>query len=169
MEHGAKGRKSRRVPITGRADPPRWSAAGQGPGIESMVDRPTKRMLFPRSTIAAPPAGTVRVTPCLPLRSLRLNRALRCGHRGWLTLDELASTLVLDVARIDRARILRGWTRRALGLQAHVDEGALCDLFAGRRRHTFGTLRAVCQAFELSLAQVVAFHEIERSNSEADH
>jgi transcriptional regulator with XRE-family HTH domain len=63
----------------------------------------------------------------------------------------------VDVATIDRARILRGWTRRDLARQACVDEGTLCDLFAGRRQPTFGTLRAVCQALGLLLEQVVAF------------
>jgi transcriptional regulator with XRE-family HTH domain len=63
----------------------------------------------------------------------------------------------VDAGAIDRARILRGWTRRALAEQAHVDEGTLCDLFAGRRRPTFGTLNAVCQALELSLEGVISF------------
>jgi transcriptional regulator with XRE-family HTH domain len=58
---------------------------------------------------------------------------------------------------MDRARILRGWTRRDLAQQAHVDEGTLCDLFAGRRRPTFGTLCALCQALELPLEDVIAF------------
>jgi transcriptional regulator with XRE-family HTH domain len=65
----------------------------------------------------------------------------------------------VDIATIDRARILRGWTRRDLGREAHVDEGTLCDLFAGRRRPTFGTLRALCQTLELSLESVVTFVE----------
>jgi len=38
-----------------------------------------------------------------------------------------------------------------------VDEGTLCDLFAGRRRPTFGTLRALCHALELSLEDVIRF------------
>ena len=63
----------------------------------------------------------------------------------------------VDVAAIDRARILRGWTRRGLGREAHVDEGTLCDLFAGRRRPTFGTLRAVCLALGLALEDVICF------------
>ncbi|HVC78423.1 MAG TPA: helix-turn-helix transcriptional regulator [Candidatus Micrarchaeaceae archaeon] len=63
----------------------------------------------------------------------------------------------VDAAVIDRARILRGWTRRDLARQAHVDEGTLCDMFAGRRRPTFGTLRAVCQALGLSLEDVLSF------------
>jgi transcriptional regulator with XRE-family HTH domain len=58
---------------------------------------------------------------------------------------------------IDRARILRGWTRRDLARQAHVDEGTLCDFFAGRRRPTFGTLRALCRVLELPLEDVIAF------------
>jgi len=67
----------------------------------------------------------------------------------------------VDAAAIDRARILRGWTRRDLAQQAHVDEGTLCDLFAGRRRPTFGTLRAICQVLDLSLEAVIAFIRVE--------
>lgn len=63
----------------------------------------------------------------------------------------------VDVEAIDRARVLRGWTRRDLARQAHIDEGTLCDLFAGRRRPTFGTMRAICQSLDLSLADVIAF------------
>jgi transcriptional regulator with XRE-family HTH domain len=63
----------------------------------------------------------------------------------------------VDVASIDRERILRGWTRRDLGQHAHVDEGTVCDLFGGRRRPTFGTLQAVCNALGLSLHQVIRF------------
>ena len=63
----------------------------------------------------------------------------------------------VDVVTIDRARVLRGWTRRELGHEAHVDEGTLCDLFAGRRRPTFGTLRALCGALDLDLEDVLAF------------
>jgi len=63
----------------------------------------------------------------------------------------------VDAAAIDRARILRGWTRRDLAEQARVDEGTLCDLFAGRRRPTFGTLRALCNSLGLSFDSVIAF------------
>jgi transcriptional regulator with XRE-family HTH domain len=63
----------------------------------------------------------------------------------------------VDVGTIDRARILRGWTRRDLAEQAHVDEGTLCDLFGGRRRPTFGTLHAICGALDLSFREVIDF------------
>ncbi len=63
----------------------------------------------------------------------------------------------VDVMKIDRARVLRGWTRRELGREAHIDEGTLCDLFAGRRRPTFGTLRALCRALDLALEDVLVF------------
>lgn len=63
----------------------------------------------------------------------------------------------VDVAAIDRARILLGWTRRDLGREAHVDEGTLCDLFAGRRRPNFGTLRAICSALALGFEDVISF------------
>lgn len=63
----------------------------------------------------------------------------------------------VDVAAIDRARILRGWTRRDLGRHAHVDEGTLCDLFAGRRQPQFATLQAICGAVALSMDLVIEF------------
>jgi len=63
----------------------------------------------------------------------------------------------VDIAALDRARILRGWTRRDLARQARLDEGTLCDLFAGRRHPTFGTLRALCRPLELSLDDLIAF------------
>ena len=63
----------------------------------------------------------------------------------------------VDVAAIERTRILRGWTRRQLGREPHVDEGTLCDLFASRRPPSFGTLRALCSALDLSLEDVITF------------
>ena len=63
----------------------------------------------------------------------------------------------VDTGAIDRARVLNGWTRRDLAQHAHVDEGTLCNLFAGRRRPTFGTLRALCQTLELSLEDMILF------------
>lgn len=63
----------------------------------------------------------------------------------------------VNIAALDQARILRGWTRRDLARQAHVDEGTLCDLFACRRRPTFGTLRALCRELELRFEDVIAF------------
>jgi len=58
---------------------------------------------------------------------------------------------------IDPARILRGWTRRDLGRKANVEEGTLCDLIAGRRRPTFGTLRAICHALGLPMEAMIRF------------
>lgn len=63
----------------------------------------------------------------------------------------------VDAAAIDRARILRGWTRRDLARQAHVDEGTLCDFFAGRRHPTFGTLRALCRVLDVGFDEVICF------------
>lgn len=63
----------------------------------------------------------------------------------------------VNTATMERARILRGWTRRELARKALVDEGTLCDLLSGRRRPTFGTLRAICNALELDLQNVIRF------------
>ena len=61
------------------------------------------------------------------------------------------------MATIDRARTLRVWTRRDLAREAQVEEGTLCDLFGGRRRPTFETLRAIFVALEIPLDDVIAF------------
>jgi transcriptional regulator with XRE-family HTH domain len=66
----------------------------------------------------------------------------------------------VNVIAIDRARILRGWTRRDLAREADVDEGTLCDLFAGRRRPNFATIRALCDALDLPLEGVIAFSDV---------
>jgi transcriptional regulator with XRE-family HTH domain len=68
----------------------------------------------------------------------------------------------LDLVRLERARILRGWTRRDLARAAHVDEGTLSDLFRARRRPTFGTITAVCSSLELGLDEVILFEDDER-------
>jgi hypothetical protein len=47
-----------------------------------------------------------------------------------------------------------------LAREARVDEGTLCDLLAGRRRPTFGTIRAVGHVLDLSLEDVIRFSEI---------
>ena len=70
----------------------------------------------------------------------------------------------VDAAAIDQRRVLRGWTRRDLAQNAHIDEGTLCDLFAGRRRPTFGTLRAICKALEFSLEDVIEFRSGDNGN-----
>lgn len=77
-----------------------------------------------------------------------------------MTLKRTQSWSV-DTAAIDRARILHGWTRRDLARHAHIDEGTLCDLFVGRRRPTFGTLRALCKALEVTLEDVIEFRGFE--------
>ena len=63
----------------------------------------------------------------------------------------------VNVEAIERARILRGWTRRNLAGAAGIDEGTLCDLVSGRRRPAFGTLRLICEALELGLEAVISF------------
>jgi len=74
----------------------------------------------------------------------------------------------VDEAVIDRARVLRGWTRRDLAGHAQVDEGTLCGLLASRRHPTFGTLRALCQALELSLGDVIEFASDSAARSEME-
>ena len=63
----------------------------------------------------------------------------------------------VDVAKLERARILRGWTLRRLAAESHVDRGTLSSLVLGRRRATLETIQAVCQAVDLTLADVIVF------------
>jgi len=66
-------------------------------------------------------------------------------------------TWTVNVEEIERARILQGWTRRDLARQAHIDEGTLGDLLSGRRRPTFGVLRAVGLVLGLSPEGLIEF------------
>jgi DNA-binding XRE family transcriptional regulator len=70
-------------------------------------------------------------TPCPRIRQVALRG--RAADLEWS----------VNVEAIEHARILHGWTRRDLARQAHIDEGTLSDLMAGRRRPTFGTLRLI--------------------------
>jgi hypothetical protein len=58
---------------------------------------------------------------------------------------------------VDRERLLRGWTLGGLAREAHVDPGTLGDMIARRRRPMLGTVRAVCSALDLTLADVLTF------------
>jgi len=64
-----------------------------------------------------------------------------------------------NVRAIERARILRGWTKADLARAAHVDPGTLSDLTTRRRRPTFGTVQALCGALDLSLPGVIVFED----------
>jgi len=65
----------------------------------------------------------------------------------------------LDIGVIERARILRGWTKAELARVAHIDPGTLSDMTLGRRRPTFGTTHAVCVALGLVLSEVIVFRD----------
>lgn len=71
---------------------------------------------------------------------------------------DAARTWSVDVAVIERERIVRGWTQRELACRAQVDPGTLCDLLGRRRRSTFGTVQAICAALGLTLAQAINVH-----------
>ncbi len=100
--------------------------------------------------------GTRNTVPAIAVLASKRCIPLRPWNYPHICRYEVAP-MVRGAAAIDRARILRGWTRRELGRHAHVDEGALCDLFAGRRRPTLGTLRALCSSLEFALSEVIKF------------
>jgi len=63
----------------------------------------------------------------------------------------------LNVRTIERARILRGWTKADLARAAHLDPGTLSDMTLGRRQPTLETVQAVCVALGLVLSDVIVF------------
>jgi DNA-binding Xre family transcriptional regulator len=65
----------------------------------------------------------------------------------------------VDVARIERARVLKAWTRKQLAGVAHVTPKTLTDMCSRRRRPTFGTVQAVCDALGLTVADVIVFED----------
>ena len=65
----------------------------------------------------------------------------------------------VNIRVMERQRILRGWTQAQLARVAHVDPKTLGDLVVGRRRPTFGTVRALCNALDLTLSDVIVFVE----------
>jgi DNA-binding Xre family transcriptional regulator len=77
--------------------------------------------------------------------------------RGMRSQVVLRERWTVDVVRIDRARILKGLTRRQLATIAHVDPDTLGDLLARRRRPTLGSLMAICSQLDLTLAEVIEF------------
>jgi transcriptional regulator with XRE-family HTH domain len=65
----------------------------------------------------------------------------------------------LNVSRIERVRVLNGWTRKHLAGLAHVDPKTLTDMCSGRRRPQLGTVQAVCTALGLTVGDVIVFDE----------
>jgi len=63
----------------------------------------------------------------------------------------------VNVERLDRERLLRGWTLGELARVAHVDPGTLGDMVAHRRRPMVGTVQTVCAALDLTLADLLVF------------
>jgi transcriptional regulator with XRE-family HTH domain len=64
---------------------------------------------------------------------------------------------IVDVERIEKTSVLRGWTQRQLAQHAHIDPGTLSDLLASRRRPTLGTVTAICEALGLELGDAIVF------------
>jgi len=60
---------------------------------------------------------------------------------------------------VERERVLPDWTRRDLALAARVDPKTLNEFVGGRRRPHLGTVRALCLALEIRLADVIEFGE----------
>jgi len=71
----------------------------------------------------------------------------------------LAVEWSVNVSRIERARVLNGWTRARLASVARVDSKTLADLCSGRRQPSFRTVQALCAAPNLTIADVIVFED----------
>lgn len=93
----------------------------------------------------------------------RVPRAVKEAPAGAAPTQERTATVrwSVDVRAIERARVLRAWTRGELARAAHVDEKTLRDMLSGRRRPAFGTVQAVCTALGLTLPDVIVFADVE--------
>lgn len=65
----------------------------------------------------------------------------------------------VNLAVLDRSRVLRGWTRGDLARHAGVDAGTVSDMFRSRRRPVLGTVQALSAAVGLMLEQVIVFED----------
>jgi transcriptional regulator with XRE-family HTH domain len=65
----------------------------------------------------------------------------------------------VNVDRMERARVLRAWTRKQLAGAARVDPKTLTDICSGRRRPNLGTIQAICTALGLSLSEAIVFED----------
>jgi len=63
----------------------------------------------------------------------------------------------VDVAALQRAQVLRGWTQRDLARAAVVDSDTVSDVYRARRRPTFRTILALCRVLDLEMNQVIRF------------
>ena len=63
----------------------------------------------------------------------------------------------IELALLDRERVLRGWRRADLARHAHVDPGTLSDMFRRKRRPALGTVQAIVSALGLTLGLVIVF------------
>jgi transcriptional regulator with XRE-family HTH domain len=65
----------------------------------------------------------------------------------------------LDLAALDRQRVVRGWTRAELARRAHVAPATLSCMFRGHRRPVFASVQALCVALGLELQDVIVFED----------
>ena len=63
----------------------------------------------------------------------------------------------LRVDQLDRARVLAGLSERELARKSCVDRKTIADALCRRRRPTLGSIRAICRALGLTLADVIEF------------
>jgi DNA-binding XRE family transcriptional regulator len=87
-------------------------------------------------------------------------------ERGWpaVTGPRSAARWYVNVDRIERARVLRAWTRKHLAGVAGVDPKTLTNMCSGRRRPS-RTVQSVSVALGLTVVEVVVFEDPAPSGS----
>lgn len=65
----------------------------------------------------------------------------------------------LDTDRLERTRIIQGWTRGELARRARVDPATVGSLLNGQRRPQLVTIQRVAAALNLSLVEVIRFED----------
>ncbi len=69
------------------------------------------------------------------------------------------------ISKIDKLRIERGWSVNRLAVEAGLTQSTLNNLFSRRNDPKISTLRAICEAFGITLSE---FFSEENERSEND-
>ncbi len=70
--------------------------------------------------------------------------------------------------RIDELRHERGWSVNNLAMEAMITQSTLNNLYTRRTEPKLSTLRALCDAFGISLSEFFSYETEEKKNEEEE-
>ena len=70
--------------------------------------------------------------------------------------------------RIDELRRRRGWSVNNLAMEAMLTQSTLNNLYVRKAEPKLSTLRAICGAFGITLAEFFRYEELPQGGEEAD-